>query len=148
MMTKRLLFLYFVLVAIPSSTTFAWYEHGNDSYWNYHGSGRDYAYSQYIDDYYSLGFAPVDSPNVPLFAGAVYFNNASAPVLTPASQIIAPPPLLPPPPPEAFTVNIPNNHGSYTPVVIVRSGNGWIGPQGEYYTQFPSVALLRVLYGK
>jgi hypothetical protein len=47
----------------------------------------------------------------------------------------------------SITVNVPNANGSYTPVVIHQSGNGFVGPQGEYYPKFPSVAQLRIMYG-
>jgi len=48
---------------------------------------------------------------------------------------------------DTVTVNVPNNNGSYTAVVLRRSGNGYVGPQGEYYDQVPSTAQLRVMYG-
>ena len=47
-----------------------------------------------------------------------------------------------------FTINVPNSGGSFTPVVIRRSGNGYTGPQGEFYPQFPSVSQLKAMYGK
>jgi len=47
----------------------------------------------------------------------------------------------------SFTVNVPNNQGGYSAVVIQQSGSGYTGPQGEYYTQFPSVAQLQAMYG-
>lgn len=49
---------------------------------------------------------------------------------------------------EEFTVNIPNARGGYTPVTLRRSGNGFIGPQGEFYPEFPKISLLKVMYGK
>ena len=49
---------------------------------------------------------------------------------------------------DAFPVNVPNNSGGYTSVVIKRSGNGYVGPQGEFYATFPSVAQLKAMYGK
>jgi hypothetical protein len=49
---------------------------------------------------------------------------------------------------DTFPVNVPNNSGGYTAVVIKRSGNGYAGPQGEFYAQFPSVAQLKAMYGK
>jgi len=49
---------------------------------------------------------------------------------------------------DAFTVNIPNSKGTYTPVTLKKSGNGFIGPQGEYYPQFPSIEQLKVMYAK
>lgn len=47
-----------------------------------------------------------------------------------------------------FTINVPNGDGSYTPVRLKKSGNGYTGPQGEYYEGNPSVEQLKVLYGK
>jgi hypothetical protein len=45
------------------------------------------------------------------------------------------------------TVNIPNSRGGYTSVTLRRSGSGFIGPQGEYYPNFPSVEQLKMMYG-
>lgn len=47
-----------------------------------------------------------------------------------------------------FTVNIPNAKGGYTAVTLKRSGTGFIGPQGEFYAEFPKVAQLEIMYGK
>jgi hypothetical protein len=49
---------------------------------------------------------------------------------------------------DSITINIPNNKGGYTAVTLKRSGNGFIGPQGEFYPEFPKVAQLVVIYGK
>ncbi len=49
---------------------------------------------------------------------------------------------------EAFTLNIPNNRGGYTAVILQRSGTGFVGPQGEFYQDFPSVEQLKVMYVK
>ena len=49
---------------------------------------------------------------------------------------------------DSFTINIPNDKGSYTAVIIKRSGNGYTGPQGEFYPEFPKVSQLKVMYGK
>lgn len=46
-----------------------------------------------------------------------------------------------------FTLNVPNAQGGYTAIVIKKSGNGYVGPQGEYYQQFPTVAQLQTMYG-
>ena len=50
--------------------------------------------------------------------------------------------------PEATTINIPNSRGGYTAVTLRRSGRGFVGPQGEYYAEFPTVEQLKVMYGK
>lgn len=49
---------------------------------------------------------------------------------------------------DAATVNVPNDSGGYTSVVLKRAGNGYIGPQGEYYPQLPPLAQLRAMYGR
>ncbi|MBF0493862.1 MAG: hypothetical protein HQL28_01875 [Candidatus Omnitrophica bacterium] len=49
--------------------------------------------------------------------------------------------------PEPSTINIPNRRGGYTSVMLIRSGNGFVGPQGEFYPNYPSVDQLRTVYG-
>ncbi|MBF0570302.1 MAG: glycine zipper 2TM domain-containing protein [Candidatus Omnitrophica bacterium] len=49
---------------------------------------------------------------------------------------------------DSVTVNVSNSNGGYTAVVLKRSGNGYVGPQGEYYDQVPSEAQLQAMYGK
>jgi hypothetical protein len=49
---------------------------------------------------------------------------------------------------DIFSVNVPNLRGGYTKVVIKRSGNGFVGPQGEFYPEFPKVSQLQLMYGK
>jgi len=50
-------------------------------------------------------------------------------------------------PANSFTVNVPNSQGGYTAVIITKSGEGYKGPNGEYYSQFPTVAQLQSVYG-
>ena len=47
-----------------------------------------------------------------------------------------------------FTVNIPNSKGGFTAVTLKKAANGYIGPQGEFYPEFPKVEQLQVMYGK
>lgn len=47
-----------------------------------------------------------------------------------------------------FTVNIPNSDGSFTPVKLTKHKEGFLGPQGEYYEEFPRVSQLKLMYGK
>jgi hypothetical protein len=72
-----------------------------------------------------------------------YYVVVQPPVIVPAQVIVQPPPQYP----ESSTINIPNSRGGYTSVTLRRSGNGFIGPQGEYYPDFPSVEQLRTMYG-
>jgi hypothetical protein len=49
---------------------------------------------------------------------------------------------------DTVTVNVPNSNGGYTSVILKRSGNGFVGPQGEYYDQVPTTAQLQAMYGR
>jgi len=49
---------------------------------------------------------------------------------------------------DAFPVNVPNNNGGYTSVIIKKTNKGYEGPQGEFYANFPSVAQLKAMYAK
>ena len=123
---KTVLLSAFSLLIICPSTSFAW--HNDGGYWNYYGSGRDHPYSAYIDRDNYIGYADYTLPDY-----VDYINQ------------------VPPPPVDQqneFTVNIPNDRGGYTTVLIKRSGNGFTGPQGEYYPEFPTVAQLKIIYRK
>ncbi len=49
---------------------------------------------------------------------------------------------------DSFTINVPNDKGGYTAVLLKKSGTGFVGPQGEFYADFPKVSQLRLMYGK
>ena len=76
------------------------------------------------------------------------YKVVPAPVVYIQPQIIEPPPQPVAASQGSFTVNIPNDNGGYLPVVITRSGSGYLGPQGEYYATFPSVTQLKAMYTK
>jgi len=38
--------------------------------------------------------------------------------------------------------------GGYNAVVLKPSGKGYVGPQGEFYSEFPKVSQLQLMYGK
>jgi len=46
------------------------------------------------------------------------------------------------------TVNVPSDKGGYVAITLKRSGNGYVGPQGEFYSQFPKVSQLQTMYGR
>lgn len=75
----------------------------------------------------------------------------AVPVPAPAPQAVqAPaPPVTPGPVDDKLTINIPNHRGGYTAVVLQRTPRGgFVGPQGEYYPECPSVEQLRLMYGR
>jgi len=47
----------------------------------------------------------------------------------------------------SLTINIPGKSGEYVPVTLIRNGDGFTGPQGEYYDSFPKIELLKEIYG-
>jgi len=47
----------------------------------------------------------------------------------------------------SFTVNVPNSQGGYTAIIITKSGNGYKGPHGKQFSEFPRVAQLQAVYG-
>ena len=48
----------------------------------------------------------------------------------------------------AYDIYIPNRDGSYTLVTLKKAEKGFIGPQGEFYPEHPTVEQLKALYGK
>ena len=136
---KIILFSLFFLPIISQAPSFAWHDYTYYGDWDYYGSGRDHPYSSYIDRYYYVGYAD--------YAPIVPDDIELAPL--PVHQI-PPIPAVPPAlaPQNEFTVNIPNKLGGYTAVVIKRKGDGFTGPQGEYYPEFPKVFQLEIMYGK
>ena len=52
------------------------------------------------------------------------------------------------PEPEEMTFEIPNKNGSITKVKVTRTKDGYVGPEGEYYTQKPTLDQLAVMYAK
>ena len=75
--------------------------------------------------------APVAAPGPVVIQSAV---SASAPAVTGTG--------------DSITVNIPNDKGGYNAVVLKPSGKGYVGPQGEFYSEFPKISQLQVMYGK
>lgn len=69
--------------------------------------------------------------------------------VTVVPQVPAAPAVQPPveQPPDTVTINIPNSRGGYTQVTLKKAGNGYVGPQGEYYSEHPTVEQLKTLYG-
>ena len=45
------------------------------------------------------------------------------------------------------TINVQNSNGSVTPVTLVRMGNQWQGPRGEFYSNLPTPDQLKQVYG-
>jgi len=137
--SKRiLLYTVFSVLIISPATSFAWHDYYNAGGWDYYGSGRDHAYSAYIDRANYVG--PADYIPLDYIDGPLVISDLTPPAATPL-------PAPPARPSDEFVVNIPNSHGGYNALVIKRSGEGFIGPRGEYYPEFPKMFQLQLKYG-
>lgn len=99
-------------------------------------NGNTYYY--YIGAYYKAcpsGYVVISTPVVFTPKAVVIESAKTTPVTKEASA-------------ETIVINIPNSAGTYTPVVLEKADKGYIGPQGEYYPDNPTVEQLKVLYGK
>jgi hypothetical protein len=86
-----------------------------------------------------------------VFGGLTYYHYDNTYYRAcPSGYMVVPAPVPYPnvsPGAERITINVPNARGGYTPVVLTRYGDGYLGPQGEYYPDHPTVEQLKALYG-
>lgn len=110
----------------------------------------------YYRPYYGGGYVVVQPPVVaqPVVAPPIVAAPEATPVAAvapaPASAPAAAAPVEQPKAqtPETLIVNIPNSKGGYTKITLKKSGDGYVGQQGEYYPGNPTVEQLKVLYDK
>ena len=146
---RIILFSVFALPIICPATSFAWHDYTYYGDWDYYGSGRDHPYSAYIDRANYVGPADYAAIEPEYINGPLVISDVTAPAITPVpTQLITQAPAPPATQGDEFTVNIPNTHGGYNAVVIKRFGDGFIGPQGEYYPEFPKIFQLQMKYGQ
>ena len=166
-------FLFLSLLIIRPTPSYAWHRHSyvgvNLSVWpEPYYYGNPYYYPYYADPYYYPGYVVTSSSYQPVIVNGVtyYVNNGIYYIYTQYGyQAVAAPTGVTTPPPvtqveavstipatvdvdDSVTINIPNSKGGYTAVLLKRSGKGFIGPQGEFYNEFPKVSQLQVIYGK
>jgi hypothetical protein len=97
-----------------------------------------YCYGSYFAPY-SNGYMVVPAPSAPSLD-----QEAPAPASSDEQSLAAPPKSASS---DTATINIPNSKGAFTPVRLTKHKNGYLGPQGEFYTGHPTVAALKALYG-
>jgi len=106
-----------------------------------------------VEDNSALAYpTPPGSGNVPA-PDSTTPSVTSAPVQNPAADnpganVSHPQGTAAAQPENSFTFGIPNKQGGYTPITLKISGKGFIGPQGEFYSEFPKLELLEAIYGK
>ena len=166
-------FLFLSLLIIRPTPSYAWHRHDyvgiNFGVWPgsyYYGS--PYYNPYYADPYYAeptYVVVPSSSYQPVLVNGVTYYVNNGVyyiytqygyqAVVTPvgATTTVTQPTTLTAAPAsidtsDSFTINVPNDKGGYTAVLLKKSGKGFIGPQGEFYSEFPKVSQLQAMYGK
>ena len=163
---KMFLIVLFFTIMMPfgSTSSFA-YGHGGGGFHGggggYHGYGGygnfglGFSYSPYYDNYYYpyypsyydtgvLVSSPVlvtpeviVQPSTIVTTASTYPTTEISPVQITSTEMDY-----------DITLNIPNTAGGYAAVLIKKSGKGFIGPQGEFYSEFPKVSQLQLMYGK
>lgn len=137
--------LTLALFAMPSA--YAWEGHHHDRWHSSFGVNLSfwpdrYYYHDYV--YYPREYVIEEPP--------VYYQPVYQPVTVvqpaPVQQVAPAPAPVNAETENSFTVNIPNDQGGYTVVTLKRSGNGFVGPQGEFYSEFPRIAQLKAMYAK
>jgi hypothetical protein len=142
------------LFSMPVASFADWHGHNRER----HGGGfshhdRSFVgvnFSVWPNNYY------YGAPNYPYYPDDAVLVSPPVTVIQQPVEVIQPPAVIdnqaqsaaPVDVPDSMTINIPNDKGSYTAVTLKKSGNGFTGPQGEFYPEFPKVAQLKVIYGK
>ena len=150
--SKVLLIVLFFILLMPFGLTQSFaYGHGGGGHHGrgggYHGHGGygnfsvGFSYSPYYDTGVLVSSPVIATPEVVVQPSTIVTTASTYPttVISPAQTTTVM---------DDITVNIPNTAGRYSAVLVKRSGKGFIGPQGEYYPEFPKVSVLKVLYGK
>jgi hypothetical protein len=122
----------------------AYFSYLPDDYTTYYVDGSPYYYcdGSYFSPY-SNGYMVVPAPDLSNAVTAEPMVQ-TAPEAIPAeaaaeqSQSTSTGPI---------TINIPNSKGGFTRVKLAKGKDGYIGPQGEFYSGHPTIAELKVLYG-
>ncbi len=140
--------------------------HGNGGHWH----NRGYSYvgidlslwpaGYYYNDpyyyggpYYSAGNAvlvtpPANFQPVVINGTTYYVNNGTYYIYTAYGYQAVASPAAVAGTLNSYIINVPNGRGGYTAVILKRSGRGFIGPQGEFYPEFPKISQLKLMYGK
>lgn len=50
--------------------------------------------------------------------------------------------------PEELILDVPNKNGSVTKITLTRTKDGYVGPEGEYYKEKPTLEQLKIMYAK
>ncbi|MDD5194204.1 MAG: hypothetical protein PHQ96_00835 [Candidatus Omnitrophica bacterium] len=126
------------LVLPPAGVTVTYLPRGHRTI--YVGGTRYYEYDNVYYQACPTGYVVVQQPVVTQYVSpnVMYVPAANAAVPSQAQAIGDR---------ETVTLNVPRISGGYTAITLVRYANGFVGPQGEFYSSLPSGEELRVRYG-
>jgi hypothetical protein len=91
------------------------------------------------------------------YGGKVYYfyNNtyyvqepAGYTVVTPPPQVVTANPPAVEAPEKTVVVTVPNANGSFIPVTLEKYSDGYKGPNGEFYPDYPTIDQLKAMYAK
>ncbi len=139
--------LGFLTVLTLPSTSFADWDRHHRGHGGYHHSGF---YASYRDNHHPfIGFNFSVGPYRTYYKGT--YVAAPAPVIYQPVYVDQTPPVVVQYQQSStggyLAVNVPNKRGGYTTVQLKRISNGFLGPQGEYYSEFPTIGQLQAIYG-
>jgi hypothetical protein len=152
---KATFLLVFFAVAMPTVSFAEWSHHGRHHRdYGHHGHNGSYFHASYHD-----GHSPFFGINLSLAPERRHHYRSCA--VAPTHVVYRPiyqPVYVEQTPPVAvkyensstggyLAVNVPSKRGGYTTVQLKRITDGFLGPQGEFYSEFPTVGQLQAIYG-
>lgn len=69
-------------------------------------------------------------------------------VVTPPQAVVTSNAVAVEAPEKTVVINVPNPNGSYIPVTLQKYSDGYVGPNGEFYKDYPSIDQLKAMYAK
>lgn len=132
---KKLLLVAAAAAGLLAASTSAWADscdfRNNDRHFHSNRWGVNY----------SIGYFPSCSHRAwreyhrPHYRTVVVYTQAPRTVVIPAPAL------------DTVVVNVMNDNGSYTPVILRREGSVYLGPRGEQYLSVPTAEQLKAVYG-
>jgi len=167
-----------LLILLSASGSFAWSGrhggsfHGYGGFHGYYGWGYGNLYVGSI-----VGYLPEGYNVVVVDGNGYYYYNGYYLTACPSGYVVVPAPVVAQAPVaysaghtavqqptdqakqsvtaqpmsssnDTVIINIPNSTGGFTAVQLTKYKDGYKGTQGEFYPKNPTVAQLRLLYGK
>ncbi|MDD5216597.1 MAG: DUF6515 family protein [Candidatus Omnitrophica bacterium] len=96
-----------------------------------------------------VGYREIDhGGDVYYFYNNTYYvkEPAGYAVVNPPAPVVVSNPVSVEAPEKTVVVNVPNANGSYMPVVLQKYSNGYTGPRGEFYPDYPTADQLKAMY--